>query len=216
MNTDATPLPTLILHHPRIFTMAASRPWAEAISVQEGRIVAVGTLQEAQAALPDAQVVDLPGAMVVPGLLDVHNHFVWAGRAELYEMFVPPFFSLDQVLAAVRDAAAGKAPGEWIVGGIWGSSLMDQLDQKARKRLDEAAGGRPVMLRDDSHHNRFVSSAARSVPRIAACDSRRSLSCSPGRLSSRASSAFAMTVNKLLKSCAIPPASWPRVSIFWA
>lgn len=160
MNTDATPLPTLILHHPRIFTMATSRPWAEAISVQEGRIVAVGTLQEAQAALPDAQVVDLPGAMVVPGLLDVHNHFVWAGRAELYEMFVPPFFSLDQVLAAVRDAAAGKAPGEWIVGGIWGSSLMDQLDQKARKRLDEAAGGRPVMLRDDSHHNRFVSSAA--------------------------------------------------------
>lgn len=160
MNTDATPLPTLILHHPRIFTMAASRPWAEAISVQEGRIVAVGTLQEARAALPDAQVVDLPGAMVVPGLLDVHNHFVWAGRAELYEMFVPPFFSLDQVLAAVRDAAAGKAPGEWIVGGIWGSSLMDQLDQKARKRLDEAAGGRPVMLRDDSHHNRFVSSAA--------------------------------------------------------
>lgn len=160
MNTDTTPLPTLILHHPRIFTMAASRPWAEAISVQEGRIVAVGTLQEAQAALPDAQVVDLPGAMVVPGLLDVHNHFVWAGRAELYEMFVPPFFSLDQVLAAVRDAAAGKAPGEWIVGGIWGSSLMDQLDQKARKRLDEAAGGRPVMLRDDSHHNRFVSSAA--------------------------------------------------------
>ncbi|WP_010460867.1 amidohydrolase [Acidovorax radicis] len=160
MTTDATPLPTLILHHPRIFTMAASRPWAEAISVQEGRIVAVGTLQEAQAALPDAQVVDLPGAMVVPGLLDVHNHFVWAGRAELYEMFVPPFFSLDQVLAAVRGAAAGKAPGEWIVGGIWGSSLMDQLDQKARQRLDEAAGGRPVMLRDDSHHNRFVSSAA--------------------------------------------------------
>ncbi|MBV7429362.1 MULTISPECIES: amidohydrolase [unclassified Acidovorax] len=160
MHIDKSTLPTLILHHPRICTMSAERPWVEAISVHEGRIVAIGTLQEARAALPGARVVDLPGAMVVPGLLDVHNHFVWAGRAELYEMFVPPFFSLDQVLAAVRDAAAGKAPGEWIVGGIWGSSLMDQLDQKARKRLDEAAGGRPVMLRDDSHHNRFVSSAA--------------------------------------------------------
>lgn len=167
MTTDTPTLPSLILCHPRICTMAADRPWAEAISVQEGRIVAVGTLQEAQAALPGARVVNLPGAMVVPGLVDVHNHFVWAGRAELYEMFVPPVFSLDQVLAAVREAASRKAPGEWIVGGIWGSSLMDQLDHAARERLDAAAGGRPVMLRDDSHHNRFVSSAALAEAGIA-------------------------------------------------
>ena len=159
MSTDTT-LPTLILHHPRICTLAADRPWVEAISVREGRIVAVGTLNEARAALPGAPVVGLPGEMVVPGLLDVHNHFVWAGRAELYEVFVPPVFSLDQVLDAVRDAASRKAPGEWIVGGIWGSSLIGQIDRAARLRLDEAAGGRPVMLRDDSHHNRFVSTAA--------------------------------------------------------
>jgi predicted amidohydrolase YtcJ len=47
-----------------------------------------------------------------------------------------------------------------VVGGIWGSSLIGQLDSAARARLDDAAAGRPVMLRDDSHHNRFVSSAA--------------------------------------------------------
>lgn len=160
MSTDTPTLPTLILHHPRICTLAADRPWVEAISVREGRIVAVGTLAEARAALPGTPVVALPGEMVVPGLLDVHNHFVWAGRAELYEMFVPPVFSLDQVLDAVRDAATRKAPGEWIVGGIWGSALIGQIDCAARLRLDEAAGGRPVMLRDDSQHNRFVSTAA--------------------------------------------------------
>ena len=156
----SAPWAGLILSHPRIYTLSPGRPWVEAISVQNGRIVATGTLQEAQAALPGARIVQLPGAMVVPGLLDVHNHFVWAGRAELYEMCVPPVFSLDQIFDAVRAAAAAKAPGEWIVGGIWGSSLMGALDVHARKRLDEAAGGRPVMLRDDSHHNRFVSSAA--------------------------------------------------------
>jgi len=153
-------MPDTIFLHPRICTMAPDHPWAEAISVRDGRIVAVGTREEAQAALPGAPVVELPGEMVVPGLLDVHNHFVWAGRAELYEMFVPPVFSLDQVLDAVREAAARKAPGEWIVGGIWGSSLIGQIDRAARLRLDAAAGGRPVMLRDDSHHNRFVSTAA--------------------------------------------------------
>jgi predicted amidohydrolase YtcJ len=117
-------------------------------------------MAEAQAALPGARVVDLPGRMVMPGLLDVHNHFVWAGRAELYELFVPPVFTLNQVLEAVRDAASKKAPGDWLVGGIWGLNLIGQLNAAARAQLDKAAGGRPVMLRDDSHHNRFVSSAA--------------------------------------------------------
>ncbi|MGS5087612.1 amidohydrolase [Hydrogenophaga sp. A37] len=153
-------MPEIILHHPLICTMDKSRPWAEAIAVRDGRIVAVGSMEDARQALPDAPLVRLPGEMVTPGLLDVHNHFVWAGRAELYEMFVPPFFSLDQVLDAVRVAAKSKAPSEWIVGGIWGSALIGQMDRSARLRLDEAAGGRPVMLRDDSHHNRFVSTAA--------------------------------------------------------
>lgn len=153
-------MPDLILQHPRICTQNPSRPWAQAIAVRNGLIVAVGSLEEARRALPDAATVDLPGEMVTPGLLDVHNHFVWAGRAELYEMFVPPILSLDQVFDAVRDAATRKAPGEWIVGGMWGSSLMEQLDCGARRRLDEAAGGRPVMLRDDSQHNRFVSTTA--------------------------------------------------------
>jgi predicted amidohydrolase YtcJ len=157
----------VVLHHPAICTLDRARPWAQASAVRGGRIAAVGTLAEAHAALPGAQTIELPGRMVVPGLLDVHNHFVWAGRAELYEMFVPPVFTLDQVLQAVREAAARKAPGEWLVGGIWGSGLIGQLDAGARARLDEAAGGRPVMLRDDSHHNRFVSTAALAAAGIA-------------------------------------------------
>lgn len=160
-------MPETILHHPLICTMDPQLPWAQAIAVRDGRIVAVGSLDDARQALPQADVVRLPGEMVTPGLIDVHNHFVWAGRAELYEVFVPPVFSLDQVLDAVRAAAAGKAPGEWIVGGIWGSALIGEIDCNARRRLDEAAGGRPVMLRDDSHHNRFVSSAALAAAGIA-------------------------------------------------
>lgn len=150
----------LVLRHPAIYTMDKSRPWAQALAVRGGRLIAVGSEADAREAAPNARVVDLPGRMVMPGLLDVHNHFVWAGRADLYEMFVPPVFGFDQILDAVRRAAAAKAPGEWLVGGIWGSRLIGELTREARLRLDEAAGGRPVMLRDDSHHNRFVSSTA--------------------------------------------------------
>ncbi|WP_374221334.1 amidohydrolase family protein [Variovorax sp. E3] len=121
----------------------------------------MGTEDEARAAVPSAtRTVDLRGRMVMPGIIDVHNHFLWAGQAELYETNFAPTLSLAQVLERVREAAAKEPADGWIVGGIWGSGLFGELTREARTLLDEAAGGRPVMLRDDSHHNRWVSTAA--------------------------------------------------------
>lgn len=155
-----THLTDYLVRNAAVCTMDSTRPWAEAFAVRDGRLVAVGSLAQARAALPGAREFDLRGRMVMPGLIDVHNHFVFAGRAELYETGFPPILPLAQVLDLVRAAAAKKAPGEWIVGGIWGSSLLPELTLAARHALDAASGGRPVMLRDDSHHNRWASSAA--------------------------------------------------------
>lgn len=155
-----------LLRNAAIHTMDAKRPRAQAMAVRGGRIVAIGSEAEVAAAVPGLRSVDARGRMVMPGLIDVHNHFVWAGRAELYEVTFPPLLTLAQVLAAVRDAAANKAPGEWVVGGIFGSGLLVELTAEARAALDEAAGGRPVMLRDDSHHNRWASSAALALAGI--------------------------------------------------
>lgn len=61
----------------------------------------------------------------------------------------------------MREHAVGMAPDAWIVGGSWGSGLLDRLDRVAARRdLDEASGGRPVLLTDDSHHNRWASTRA--------------------------------------------------------
>src|SRR5690606_25068856 len=67
----------------------------------------------------------------------------------------------DDMLAAVRSYAAGLQPDEWVLGGAWGSTLVDQVSREsARRALDDAAGGRPVMLADDSRHNRWVNTRA--------------------------------------------------------
>ncbi len=65
---------------------------------------------------------------------------------------------------ARRGAGLGRdLPAEaWVVGGIVNSGVLAAADADASvvARLDEAAGGRPVLLRDVSMHNRWVSSAA--------------------------------------------------------
>ena len=144
-----------------IYTLDAQRPWVQAMAIRQGRLLALGTEAEVRAATQaDAQVIDLAGRMVMPGIIDIHNHFVWAGRAELYEASFPPFLRLEQVLEQVRITAAQRPADGWVVGGIWGSGLMPELTAQARLALDQAAGGRPVMLRDDSQHNRWVNTAA--------------------------------------------------------
>ncbi|GAA4384163.1 amidohydrolase [Tsukamurella soli] len=142
-----------------IDTLADGIGRTDALALRDGRVVAHGAA--ARALADGADTVDLRGAYVMPGLIDAHNHHWLAGQTELYEFEIPPTAPLDEVLEAVSTRAASAAPGAWLVGGSWGSGLLGELDSAATlARLDAAAGGRAVMLRDDTKHNRWASPAA--------------------------------------------------------
>ncbi|MFD1213550.1 amidohydrolase [Arthrobacter sp. GCM10027362] len=131
-----------------------------ALAVGDGKVLALGSEAEALRG-PDTAVVDLGGAYVMPGLLDVHNHHMLAGQMDLFELDAPPTLDLDGLLAAVKDYAAGLGPDEWVVGGSWGSGLLNELNTaEALARFDTATGGRPALLKDDSKHNRWANSKA--------------------------------------------------------
>ncbi len=62
-----------------VITMDPARPRAEAFAVEDGVVVAVGSREDASAALPGAPVREPEGAAIVPGLIDSHLHMQWAG-----------------------------------------------------------------------------------------------------------------------------------------
>ncbi len=78
----STPADT-VLKHARIYTVNANLPWAQALAVREGKIVAVGS-DEAIAAYqgPSTKVMDARGRMALPGFMDSHVHMM-AGAAQL-------------------------------------------------------------------------------------------------------------------------------------
>jgi predicted amidohydrolase YtcJ len=160
----------LILHNGAIYTVDPQRSWAKAVAVGGGKILAVGGEAEVLALRgAKTDIVDLGGAMVMPGINDVHNHHFLGGQADLYETNFSPLLSFDDILGLVRATAAKAAPGEWIFGGIWGSDLIGRLSSlDALAALDAASGGHPVMLRDDSQHNRWVNSRALALIGITA------------------------------------------------
>lgn len=152
----------LVVRNARVYTMNASRGWASEFAVKCGRIVAVGEAGAADGlAGPDTKTFDAEGRMVMPGIVDVHCHLMMGGQAELFELRFPNSDRVDAIIEHVRKAASGAKDGGWIVGGQWGSDLLPALNTvEALARLDEASGGRPVMLRDDTYHNRWVNSQA--------------------------------------------------------
>ncbi|WP_033288816.1 amidohydrolase [Amycolatopsis jejuensis] len=145
--------PELLLTNATVYTVDDDRPWTTSVAVENGKV-------STAASGPDTEVRDLDGAFVLPGFVDVHSHHALAGR-ELFELRLKSGADLPSILAAVREWSAGLAPDEWIVGGAWPSTLAPELGNDAvRRALDEAAGGRPVVLIEDSRHNRWVSSRA--------------------------------------------------------
>ena len=97
----------------------------------------------------------------MPGINDVHVHPILGGRADLFECHFLPTLSLEEVLAVVRADARKAKPDAWIVGGSWGSNFTTTLSSlETLRALDEASEGHPVLLRDDSVHNRWVNSRA--------------------------------------------------------
>jgi len=151
----------------RIHTLDPARPSASVLVVADGAIAAVGDEDLLDEVAGEPEIVDHGGAFLMPGLGDVHNHHMTAGRADLFELQLDAAADLNGLLDAIRAWSGTLAPDAWVVGGGWGSPLIPALsDLKALAALDDAAGGRPVLLRDDSCHNRWVSSAALALAGI--------------------------------------------------
>ncbi|MHC6222720.1 amidohydrolase [Arthrobacter sp. MMS24-S77] len=154
-----------------IRTQDPKRPWARSMAVSDGRVVAFDADAEALAGA-GTESVDLDGAFLMPGLIDVHNHHSLAGAADLFECNFLPTDDVDTILETVARWSATVEPGAWVIGGSWGSGLFAELSRlDTLARLDQASGGRPVLLKDDSKHNRWVNSAAMALAGIDATTS---------------------------------------------
>ncbi|MDR3464311.1 MAG: amidohydrolase [Xanthobacteraceae bacterium] len=152
----------VIIGNGRIYTVDRARPWVSALAVKAGRIIALGGDAEMKAVTgAGTRVVDLGGSMAMPGIVDVHTHIMMGGQAELYETRFPSTLGVAEICARVAQAASNAVEGSWIVGGQWGVEQLANLNTAAAlAALDAASGDHPVLLRDETYHNRWVNSAA--------------------------------------------------------
>lgn len=136
----------------RIRTLDSERPLAEALAVRKGRLHAVGTRQEVlKAAGPEARVVDLGSAVVVPGLVDAHAHLAMLGR-NLSVVSLVGADSVEEVVRRLGEATPAAYQGDWLLGEGWDQNRFPSRAFPGRAELDKRFPHTPVVLwRVDTH-----------------------------------------------------------------
>jgi predicted amidohydrolase YtcJ len=153
----------------RFYTVDSARRWVDAVAVKAGKIIALGEAEVRAVADRATRTIDLGGRMALPGIVDVHNHALMGGATELFELRFPGSLGLDAIVAEVRAVAETTEPGRWIIGSQWGADLFGVLNSvEALAKLDAASVGHPVLLRDETYHNRWVNSETMRLSGITA------------------------------------------------
>ncbi len=151
-----------------VYTGESAQPWVSAFAIENGQLAALGDDRAAESWIgAQTEVIDLEGAFVMPGFVDAHCHCALQGQTEVFEHPVEPTLDLEGLLAEIRKAVTGLPEGAWAVVSPYSAALQTQVETAAAlARLDEAAAGHPVIVREYSRHNRWVSSAALAAARI--------------------------------------------------
>ena len=156
----------LVLVGGNIYTVDRARPHAQAIAVDDGRIVAIGSNQTISAYVgSDTQVIDLKGQFAMPGFIEGHAHFVGLGESMMM-LNLHQAKTWDEIVLQVEKATRTTPPGEWIIGRGWHQSKWDHVPSPnvngypTNLEMNSAAPDHPVLLTHASGHMSFANEYA--------------------------------------------------------
>jgi len=162
----------LVLRGGKIVTVDQARPEAQALAVNGDTIVALGSNQDIQRYVgPATRVIDLKGALAVPGFIDAHVHFTGVGEAAR-NLKLGTARNWDEIVRMVGDAAKKAKPGEWIVGRGWHQEKWSEVPTvnvegfPLHDALSRVSPDNPVWLTHASGHAGFANALAMKMAEV--------------------------------------------------
>jgi len=162
----------LVLMNGKVVTVDDRIPEAGAVAIRAGRIVAVGAEKDLKRYIGGStQVIDLKGALAIPGIIDSHGHFTSLGASKMI-LDLTKARSWDEIVAMVGQAAKAAKPGDWILGRGWHQEKWDRVPEPNidglpfHDVLSQAAPANPVLLEHASGHSSLANAKAMELSGI--------------------------------------------------
>jgi predicted amidohydrolase YtcJ len=159
-----------ILIHGHIYTENPKALWAQAMSVKDGRIEAVGSDEEiSRKKDAKTKIIDLQGRTVIPGVIDIHEHVMYGAMAlHGFNLSTPEFNVSPADEDAFVDTIKIYAASHRTEKILFGRSGFPTGPNSAAKLelLDRAVPDRPLVIHATSEHALWVNSKAMALAGI--------------------------------------------------
>ncbi len=154
----------MVLFNGKVFTADKARPMVQAIAVENGKVLAVGSDAEIKA-LADAstQRIDLAGKALMPGLIDTHSHAIFGGLEMSTANMGDEQVSLEELekrLRGWRDDGTARHGDTLNVAGMT-SAYWAQAEAMGQ-RFDQGEWAEvPIVFVGSDHHTAWANAAMR-------------------------------------------------------
>jgi predicted amidohydrolase YtcJ len=149
---------SLIVHHGVIYTVDSAFSVAEAMAVEDGKVLATGTNAQILEQYDAATSIDLEGKTVFPGFIDAHCHFT-GYATDSWKADLTGTHSFEEIIEKIK-VYSQSAPMEWIYGRGWDQNDWAIKEYPDKRVLDSLFPNRPVFLKRIDGHAALVNQKA--------------------------------------------------------
>ncbi len=135
----------------KIYTVNDKQPLAEAVIIEDNKIIFVGSNEEAKKLITnETEVIDLKGRLMLPGFIDDHAHFI-SGGFYLQGIDLRPAKSTTEFKNTLKEYASSRT-GKWVTGGNWDHEAWEVKNLPTKEMIDDFTPNTPVFVdRFDGH-----------------------------------------------------------------
>ncbi|MFJ2486271.1 amidohydrolase [Pseudomonas sp. NPDC087639] len=149
----------LVLVNGKIFTADRAQPKVQALAVENGKVLKVGTDAQIKALIePGTKVIDLGGKALMPGLIDSHSHAIFGGLEMVSANMEDDVVALDELeknLRTWRDDGTARHGDVLSIAGM-SSKYWAQAEALGKTFNNGEWANVPVVFTGSDHHTAWA------------------------------------------------------------
>ncbi len=155
---------SLVVHHAKIYTVDSAFSVAEAMAIEDGKIVETGNNDVIMKKYEAEEMLDAAGKTIFPGFIDAHCHFT-GYATDMWKCDLVGTTSFDEVISRIKTYSV-NAPMQWIYGRGWDQNDWTVKEFPDKRILDSLFPNRPVFLKRIDGHAALVNQTALDIAGI--------------------------------------------------
>jgi predicted amidohydrolase YtcJ len=141
---------SLIFHHATIYTADNNFSVQQAMAINDGKIIAIGTNDAILKEYDAVEILDAKDKAIYPGFIDAHCHFT-GYATDMWKFDVTATTSFEAIINALK-LYATTAKTQWLYGRGWDQNDWAIKEFPSKEIIDSLFPDRPVFLkRIDGH-----------------------------------------------------------------